>query len=61
MAVPRDLMHDEQPTKTPSHPTMAGAFDRLVDSNLELASSVKELVNEVRSLIQALSARQAPE
>lgn len=53
--MPRDLMHDEKPTKTPSHPTMAGAFDRLVESNLELASSVRDLTQEVRALIRAMS------
>jgi hypothetical protein len=52
---PRDLVHDDAPTKTPSHPTMAGAFDRLVDSNLELVASVKELVGEVRLLIKAMT------
>lgn len=56
----RDLMHDERPTKTPSHPTMAGAFDRLVESNLELVASVKELTSEVRLLIRALSEGKVP-
>lgn len=52
---PRDLMHDDAPTATPTHPTLAGAFDRLVESNLELVSSVKELVGEVRLLIKAMT------
>jgi hypothetical protein len=55
MSPPRDLIHDEEKTRSPSHPTMAGSFDRLVESNLELVSSVKELVGEVRLLIKALT------
>jgi hypothetical protein len=30
------MMHDQAPTRSPSHPTMGGTFDRLVESNLEL-------------------------
>lgn len=55
MNPPRDIVHDDAPTKTPTQPSMAGAFDRLVDANLELVRSVKELTGEVRALIRALS------
>jgi len=55
MNPPRDIVHDDAPTKTPSHPSMAGAFDRLAESNMELVASVKELTDEVRALIRALS------
>lgn len=48
-------MHDDEPTRTPSHPGMAKSFDRLVESNLEVIASVRELTQEVRLLVQALS------
>jgi len=35
------MMHDSQPTRTPSHPTMGGTFDRLVESNLELVKVMR--------------------
>ncbi len=57
MSQARDIMHDDEPTKTPTHPSMASAFDRLVESNLELASAVKVLAGEVRDLIAALRSR----
>lgn len=62
-----DLVHDEEKTRTPSHPTMAGAFDRLVESNLELVASVTrlvasnvELVALVQQLIKAMTDGKAP-
>lgn len=44
-----DMVHDDEPTRTPTHPTMASAFDRLVDANLELVAAVRELVTELRA------------
>ncbi len=55
MNPPRDMMHDDEPTRAPTHPTLAGAFDRLVEANLEVIASVRELTGEVRALVKALT------
>ena len=55
MSPAHDIMHDEEKTRTPSHPSMANAFDRLVESNLELVASVRELAADVRALVTAIA------
>jgi len=68
------IMHDDEPTTSPKHPGLASAFDRLVDSNLEMAASVREFTasvqaytasvqdftHEVRALLRALSEGKTP-
>lgn len=60
MAGVREIVHDEQPTRTPSQPKMAGVFDRLVEAILEQTAAVNDLVKEVRDLVQAVKEERKP-